>query len=410
MSEPLRFMPTQFPNCPKTLADPGLLRFDKKFDDDVLETRDSNKALESIVTPFSKFVIDTSAANNGYNIDCYYRSNDGVSFDITPDTRWEIRLPETDDTFNALSITEVRGDNLDQRLVTTYSYIDESLSSTETSYIWTMTKGIGENRFIEKVTDSASESQEARWKNRERFDSDGNVVASTESKFQMFPWGEELVYFAEISGDLTSQTIHEYYTDQSSDGYGHLKQTTNPDGSWIRYEYDDELLVKIIRPWGDATIDETNENLLDVTEYSYKTISGLLYQITSSDKPKTETRKICGTVVERTFHGYQALQLGETYVETEKRATRVDAGYYDPDNLCTVTTNAFARKGLIDSVTSSDGTADYYTYTKGVYSSTGIGVHNFTHTLGGTDERNHHRSQPDRGQRRRQGWHSRKKH
>ena len=70
-------------------------------------------------------------------------------------------------------------------------------------------------------------------------DAYGNIVSKIRTTYREFEWGEEVEITVTDPDGAALTTTTEYYDDPEQAGsYGRIVRQVNPDGSWIRYEYD----------------------------------------------------------------------------------------------------------------------------------------------------------------------------
>src|SRR5665213_2081592 len=93
--------------------------------------------------------------------------------------------------------------------------------------------------------------------------SGANLALQKTRVYQTFPWGEELISDISDPSGLALTTTYNYYaptTTGSALGDGHyskLQSVTNPDGSWVVYDYFDAFqewgqLAAVYTPWQDS--------------------------------------------------------------------------------------------------------------------------------------------------------------
>ena len=106
----------------------------------------------------------------------------------------------------------------------------------EQENIWTLEAQNGQRRESLQITE---DDRTFKTELRTFYDSLGNVLTKDETRYQTFPWKEEIIFTAtDIDG--RNQTVTKTYYTNTADGanYGQLKQLVKSSGYWERYEYD----------------------------------------------------------------------------------------------------------------------------------------------------------------------------
>ena len=205
--------------------------------------------IRQIITPQS-FVIVEPSSQAAYEI-LFYRIKDRGDLadgfyqlkpNAEPVSAWRIENPDsTNRMFKKVLVTEFR---LGAERRYEYTYLEEDstwlLSSGNGLKIETRQEYVnGEGNRVERTLISGSDNQ---------------AVSVTEKIFYGFEWGEELI--GEISDPDGDRLTTEYTYYQDGPGKGRLRQRINPDGSWIRYEYDGAgRIIKTITPYLDTRPD-----------------------------------------------------------------------------------------------------------------------------------------------------------
>ncbi|MBF0433687.1 MAG: hypothetical protein HQK83_20580, partial [Fibrobacteria bacterium] len=353
-----------------SLGTPGSLLF-TSLTDDVQVLVDDNFFIRQLIAP--ETFVDVVVINNfSYEIRFYKPSQMGEKVDgffeiegaAAPFSRWRIENPDASDSvYNRLKVTE--NDN---------EHIYELEGNT-----WTLSKYGGQKKIsVEKIRNGSSLIET-------RSVMDGNdVVASTieTTRFE-FPWDTEIIKTVNDPEGLKLTTTKTYYDEPSDDPfpqftekngrYGKVKKQLNPDGSWFRYDYDNEgRVVSIVKSWLDRDSDATPAVVRAVT-YSYTPVDA---RDTEEDidmfNPRTETETIEGIVVSKTFYAYFTDADGNR-VEIVERAPSQDASYSDESNLRTTRTyypydeTEPGSSKKIKSIEYPDGRLDSFSYQFGTY-------------------------------------------
>lgn len=206
-------------------------------------------------------------------------------------------------------------------------------------------------------------------------DSAGTTVARTEKIHDTFAWGSELIYEIVGSGSANPlTTYYAYHGDPSLVGnYSKLYSVGRPDGSWVRYEYYDDLetrgqIFRTYKPYLDSPAAPIYATVSsgEVTEYTYtadwtgkKTL------------PATIQTKINGVLAGQTSFSYVYVTVNGRPALVTTRKDYSDASSY----LTTVTTTyredadptGHYYPGLTHSVRKPDGTMDVNIYLTGIY-------------------------------------------
>ncbi len=265
-----------------------------------------------------------------YTLEAMGDMSDGfyqVKPDAQPISIWTIANPDGSvGKFDRLTVTEVKG-GLEK--IYAFAYQEDERK-------WSLVEGEGLRR--------SSRQEETEPDNGNRVvtktvvGADSKPASISQTVFHQFSWGEEIVKEI-VDPDvyaLTSQS--EYYEDQTDPGsYGQLYRRINPDGSWVRYEYDRQGRVsRQIRPWLDQPL-EVSADEAHIIENDYQPVD----RTDSEDplderRPRMVTEKIDGQVVSRTYYVFQSTgKDGRT--EITEQCLDFATGFGHPGNLRRVT-------------------------------------------------------------------------
>ena len=194
------------------------------------------------------------------------------------------------------------------------------------------------------------------------------VISRVATTYYTYSFGEELVQEVVDPDGAALTTAYTYYEDPGEIRWHKIKSITYPDGSWIKYDYDNNgNRSLVLRPWKDLTLASATEQNARATLYTYSNTDG----ITTSVTPRfvsTVTEKIAGIVVGSTTYN----RLGTTIngnpavVETKRIYSSANVSYA----TTTTTYHSTAVASLAERVASieyPDGKKDTYTYEKGNY-------------------------------------------
>jgi RHS repeat-associated protein len=269
-------------------------------------------------------------------------------------------------------VTEIREDGANTR------FNDYVYSADGT---WTLRKGEGESNESRKqfVTNG-------RRTVRITVGDDTNGTASVvERTYQPFAWGEEIVEEVVDPDDGGAQlkTVTAYYENPDETGkFRQIKHRIEPDGSWVRYNYDDHRrVVSETRPWLDAPADPVTALDADsrVVQYSYapvdpldiaNTLEGSTEQASGFGTPRVVAERVQGKLVSLSFASVR--REGNGVVEIQERCPTPSSSFGDGSCLRTET-SYYAEdveaitSGKVRSVSYPDGRMDSYTYERGVW-------------------------------------------
>ena len=246
---------------------------------------------------------------------------------------------------------------------------------------WTLREGEGERNESRQQFVSQSGRRTVRVTVGDDAHGSASVVEKT---YQTFPWRrEEIVEEVQDPDGARLTTTTAYYDNEDFPGsYGQIRHRIEPDGSWVRYSYDDfHRVLTETRPWLDAPADPVTapEAQSRVLQYSYapvdtmdiaNTLDGQSPQSPGFNKPRVVAERVLGNVVSMMFASVRRVDNGIT--EIEERCATPGASFGDGSCLRTVTTY-FAEdpeaitSGKVRTVSYPDGRMDSYTYERGVW-------------------------------------------
>ena len=184
--------------------------------------------------------------------------------------------------------------------------------------------------IAQKTTFATLESTDPSITISQKTVTEGTNTFVTITKTKAFPWGNETIEEIEGFGTADEKTTgYEYYDDDTADGYGKLKSVSYPDGTWVRYEYDNlGRTTKEITPVGNVGISAT-EAQSRVTEYGYTAyVTGDTVEA-GDTRPRMTVVKEQGVEVSRSYQGF----LTNEYVSI--RCQTAGAAWDATDNLVT---------------------------------------------------------------------------
>jgi RHS repeat-associated protein len=254
--------------------------------------------------------------------------------------------------------------------------VTNEFSWSETSG-WTLSRGNGLR--IESL--AGIESGADRILTHRVSDATGERPVVKKLTRRAFSFGERLVQSVIDPDGLALTNSYAYYTNGVN--AGRLKEATEPDGAWTRYEYDGQgRLALTERCWGDGGTSAVARSYSPVE--TNKDMGTFL-----ADSPRVVTESINGLVTRRTFHAYWIEGNGEGREVVEEAATPT-AAYGDAGNRRTERDYVFNGAdapvfGPLKAVRHPDGRVDTYSYQRGNYVTGADPASNrFVETAGGT--------------------------
>ncbi len=285
--------------------------------------------IRQIITPQSFVIVEPSTAA-AYEILFYDTEDQGDLVDgfytlkpyAEPLSAWRIENPDSaNQTFENVHVTEFR---LGSERTYQYSY-------EEDNNIWRLVSGNGLKEESRHTSINADGNRVERTLISGR---DGSVVSAVEKIFHTFDWGEELV--EQISDPEGDRLTTKYTYLEDGPGAGKLALRIEPDGSWTRYEYDNEgRIVRTVTPFLDAAPD-AGDAAAKVVINSYEPLPGDAGDEADRRRPRIVTTLINNTVTVRSFHFY-GYDGEKNRLEIVEQCTTQDCAFGDGTGLRTVT-------------------------------------------------------------------------
>ncbi|MBN1907301.1 MAG: RHS repeat-associated core domain-containing protein [Deltaproteobacteria bacterium] len=277
-----------------------------------------------------------------------------------PFVKWTIENPDSSSTiYNRLRITEDRDGNIKSA-----DYTWDEAQST-----WSLSKGNG----LQVKTKKEEIINNDRVITETLKDSLENIASKTKTTWHTFPWGDEIIEEVIDPDNASLTTTMTYYDVTGENGYGSIKSQDNPDGSWVRYEYDSTgRKITEISSWLDSPVG-TAAGSSRAVSYDYtpqdSSDSNMAEDIR---RPRKVTEEIQGIVVSKTYYVYIVDSLTGDKTEIVERAKNPAAGFGAVGNERTITVtyeygNDTPESGKTKSVTYPDARMDSYTYENGTY-------------------------------------------
>jgi RHS repeat-associated protein len=349
---------------------------------EVEEVRNPDGSLRQVKAP--EALADVVVISNiEYDVRFYFASSVGAKVDgvytVTgsPYVTWKIKNP------NPATITQLEISRIQNGGTDTNNFTWDSATSN-----WTLTQGGGAR--IQTSTEVINGGTGDRTKTTTVKNSTNQVISKFVQTFHTFPWGEELIQ--EITDpDLAALTTnYAYYQNPAEDWrYGKVQSLTNPDGSWVKYDYDNEgNIILVMKPLKDLSLASATEANSDATRYYFTNNDGRTEYGFSRFVAMIQ-QKLAGTLVRQTnFYRTPASVVGEPAVREEQRVYSSSAATQSTFTTTYYSTASAILANRIASIEYSDGRQDSYAYEKGTYTTNSDPSLNiFTPDVNGTAER-----------------------
>ncbi|MCD4779630.1 MAG: hypothetical protein K8S27_03660, partial [Candidatus Omnitrophica bacterium] len=230
-------------------------------------------------------------------------------------------------------------------------------------------------------------------------DSSNNVASKIKTTYEYMTADSipirEVVKVVEDPDNHKLTTTTDWYIDPGCNpgSCGKIELRENPDGSWVRYEYDSQGRISVeISSWLDAQKDSIASSARALY-YDYNSQHAEDAELPEDvRRPRKITEEILGEVVSATYFVYKVESNGSLTTIVEKAATPTSA-YADSGNLRTTTTtyppSDEFRAWRPHVVTYPDGRREEYVYEKGTYTPTPNQKGTFVYDGFGPDEAIH---------------------
>ena len=330
--------------------------------------RDADGVLRQVLTP-SRLADFVPAGEDAYDLAVYpndascltgTKTAEGchvIAAGAVPEVVWKFRNP-TPGTYGTLDVTR------------------ETPGAEPRTWTYTFVEAV--NDFVLVHPDGAREDRAERLKSddgtsmvirKSARDAGGAVFGKKESRYVKKNHRYLRLSETRDPGGLNLTTAYAYHAGGPSDGL--LKTIVDEDGSWTRYEYDAQRRKSAeIRPWLDAPTNAPPGQCA-VTRYDYAPFAPGDFTAFNDQRPRTETREICGIEVSRIYRAYPTNTLGQAQ-EIEERAAFPGAPYGHPANPRTVktyhaATAAHPLAGRLAAVEHPGGKTETHGYEYGVF-------------------------------------------
>ena len=287
-----------------------------------------------------------------------------VDVSALPVVTWLVENPDSSTTsYNTLRISEIRDSS-----TRVYEYIWNGGLGT-----WTLMKGNG----LEILTKSEETVAGDRVVTETEKDGSGYVISKVQTTYHEITCDsetrEEIIELIEDPDGSALTTSIIYYEEPCSVGScGKIASQVNPDGSWVRYEYDDQgRKTSEIKSWLDGP-EGAAAGASHAVYYDYTSQDALDSEALEDVRlPRMVTEEILGNIAARTCYLYQHNENDRT--EIVERFVDPSACFGNPGNLRTTKTyhrldTPFPESGQIKQILYPDGRMDSHTYEYGTYS------------------------------------------
>jgi len=309
------------------------------------------------------------------------------TYEVIPDSipiiTWKIENPDAFATvYNRLKLTKTAGSD-----TKVYEYLFDKDQNS-----WSLSKGNG-LQIVAKKTEINGNLRVVT----EIIKDNADIIASKKkTTYKVIEYSgvtREAIVEEVLDPDKDALTkTFTYYEGSScsSGSCGQIESQINPDGFWVKYQYDSlgrktlEISVYLdIAP----TTDPASARAV---YYDYTPLTGDSNAAEDKYKPRKITEKILGNTTLMTYYVYQVAGNGER-TEISEQAANPSAAFGAAGNLRTVTvTNPYNVSSpgswKTKSITFPDGKLDTYTYEYGTYAPNGTQPGSFTRG-NGTDLR-----------------------
>lgn len=288
---------------------------------------------------------------------------------------WRIKNPDTS------SITRLQISKIQDSLTETSEFTWDSATST-----WSLSQGSGARlQTSTEVVNGSDRTKTTIVKN-----ATNQIVSKRTQTFHTYAWGEELNQEVNDPDSAALTTTYAYYQNSFEDWrYGKVQSVTNPDGSWIKYDYDNQgNIILVMKPWKDLSLAAATEANSDATRYYFTNTDG----ITTFGFARLVTliqRKIGGTLVSETNYSRSAAAIGDQPAVREWEEVSSSASVTQSTFTTTYYSTAAPllanRTAFIEH---ADGRKDTYSYEKGNYTTNSDpSLNAFTPDVNGKSER-----------------------
>jgi len=235
---------------------------------------------------------------------------------------------------------------------------------------WELTEGEGDALRTEQIVITEDPVTGHEIKTTELRDADDQLISSVRKVIEGLPWNKAVIEEIQDPDDLVLTKTFEYYTNSSEKGrYSKERLITEPDGSWIRYDYDAEgRKIEEVTPWQDSP-STSSASLAKVKTFDYTAVDPNDTPDDFDTRPRTVIEETLGDETARTYYAYYTDGSTGEFTEVEERATVQGAAYGAATSLRTVriyypASASAVEAGRLKSVQRPDGTVETFDYTQ----------------------------------------------
>ncbi|QHI69274.1 RHS repeat domain-containing protein [Tichowtungia aerotolerans] len=209
-------------------------------------------------------------------------------------------------------------------------------------------------------------------------DAFGNDATETHRVYRDYSWGTVLIQEIQDPNGSALTTDYTYYNDETDPArMGKLESVKYPDGSWIKYFYDDEGRESSVwSPWLNVTLEQAAASNCKRVDTGYEPIDSADVAQTNSYvllKPRVVTEYIEDTPVKKTAYAYYT-NATERIEKTVVYDDPVSGSYADTNNQISTAVYYLeddANADLADKIkrtVSAEGLTANYGYLRGNFS------------------------------------------
>jgi len=282
---------------------------------------------------------------------------------------WRIEDPDLlENDYHQVKISEImNGETSSKTNVNLFTW-------NETAEGWDLSKGGG----LQVVKRSSVVQGDMRVETMLVTDASGNDASKTFSFYRTYFWGEALVKEIQDPDGAALVTDYTYYTDESDAArMGKMDSVKYPDGSWVKYVYDNEgRRTSVWSPWLDVTLEQTTASNCRRKDTGYEPVDAADLAQTNGYvilRPRLVTEYIEGASVSKTAFAYYTNST-ERIEKTVKYDNPASGSYTDPANR--ISTSIYhlendANPDVADNIKQSespDGLTTSYGHVRGDFS------------------------------------------
>ncbi len=334
--------------------------------DPAVQTRMQDGWLRQVRAPHALVDVATNSATD-YSL-VFYRDEDVAGtnasglFVVVPNavpiSTWRIYNPDQNaNQHGRLAVEETVGSN-----VKSYAYEWDAGSNA-----WSLLKA-----GLQKETREVEQAGAFRIETTKLADTNGVAASIVEQTFATVGSNEVVVSDVVDPNGANLRTEYQYQTNSQLPGFGRQASVVYPDGSWVRYGYDqDGRTTNEVKSWLNAPTNATPTVAREI-RYSYAPVDAGDAQLPEDRlKPRTEAEYIVSVPVAMTYHAYKTNAEGGR-IEITEQAKSANSAFGQSGNLRTVreyhpNLGDDPASLKVKTETYPDGRQDSYGYVLGTY-------------------------------------------